>query len=189
MEETEKQIEKETVQKYLAIMTSIHEKEKCMRGYEIAYIFLNVAAFFATVFYISGVLSRTIQTVSFLDMLFILLCHVFGLSINTFWTVSSMRMQLKLKLRYFQARFLERKLNRAGEFIFSDESLFFDPKTGKVESPDGKETLIYPRKGPLRMDGWIGSAKPRVLSLFFPIMFFIIYISSFTSVLLMFLYK
>lgn len=187
MKENENQrVDEETIKKYLSIMTLIHEKEKCMRGYEIAYIFLNLVVFFSTVFYISGVISRTIQTISFLDMLFILLCHVFGLSINTFWTASSMRMQLKLKLRYFQARFLERKINRPGEFIFSDESLFFDAKNGQIESPDREETLIYPRKGPLRMDGFIGSAKPRVLSLFFPIIFFIIFISSFLSVLFMF---
>lgn len=187
MEENEKQIDNETTKKYLSVLTLIHEKEKYMRFYEIAYIFLNIVVFFFTIFYISVVINSTIQTISFLEMLFILLCHVFGISINTYWTASSMRMQLKLKLRYFQARFLERKLNRSGEFIFSDESIFFDAKNGKIESPDGKETLIYPRKGPLRMDGFIGSAKPRVLSLFFPIIFFIVYIVSFISVLFMLL--
>ncbi len=187
MEDSKSQKDKETKQKYLSLLAIIHEQEKCMRFYELSYIFFNLIIFFPTVFYVSGVASRTIHTVSFLDMLFILFCHVFGICINTYWTTSSMRMQLKLKLRYFQARFLERKLNRAGELFFSDESLFFDAKNGKIESPDGKEILSYPSKGVLRMDGFIGSAKPRILSLFFPIIFFIIYIASFISVLFTFL--
>lgn len=187
MEEMKSQIDTETNQKYLSVLTLIHEKEKCMRFYEIAYIFSNLLIFFSSAFYVSGVTARIIDTIPFLDMLFILFFHVFGISINTYWAASSMRMQLKLKIRYFQARFLERKLNRPGEYIFSDESLFFDIKNGKIESPDGHETLIYPRKGFLRMDGFIGSAKPRILSLFFPVIFFIIYIVSFISVLLTFL--
>ena len=118
-------------------------------------------------------------------MFYILLCHVFGLALNTYAIATSMRTQLKLKLRYFQARFLERKLNSTGEFIISDESSFFAPDIGKIESPDGKETLLYPKKGILRMDGFIGSAKPRVLSLVIPMIFFIIYLSSFISLFLL----
>ena len=185
MEDSEKNTEKETTKKYLAMVSLIHESEKCLRGSEIAYIFLNLSVFFPTIFYTSSVISRTVHTLNALDMLFILLCHVFGLAINTYWTASSMRMQLKLKLRYFQARFLERKLNRAGEFIFSDESVFFNPEIGKIESPDGEETVYFPNEGPLRMDGFVGSAKPRVLSLLIPTIFFIIYLSSFFTVLSM----
>jgi hypothetical protein len=187
MGELVKQTDNETQQKYLSLLTLIHDQEKCMRFYEIAYIFFNLIIFIPTAFYVSGVAGRILHTVPFLDMLFILFCHVFGICINTYWAASSMRMQLKLKLRYFQARFLERKMNRAGEFFFSDESPFFDIQNGKIASPDGQETLRYPSKGFLRMDGFIGSAKPRTLSLFFPLIFFIIYIVSFVSVLFTFL--
>ena len=94
-----------------------------------------------------------------------------------------MRLQLKLKLRYFQVRFLERKLNRAGEFIFSDESLFFSQKTREIKSPDGKETVSYPTKGFLRMDGFAGAAKPRYLSLLMPSMFFAFYLITFCGIM------
>ena len=185
MEEIETKVDTETTKKYLTIVSLIHEIENRLKWSELAYILLNLVVFFPTIFFISSVINRSVQPINPIDMLFILLCHVFGISINTYWTASSMRLQLKLKLRYFQARFMERKLNRAGEFFLSDESLFFDSEIGKIESPDGKETVVYPKEGPLRMDGFVGSAKPRVLSLLIPMIFFIIYISSFFSILVM----
>jgi hypothetical protein len=100
---------------------------------------------------------------------------------------SSPRAQLKLKLRYFQARYLERKLNCKGEYIISDESLFFNPEIRKVESSDGKETVFYPTEGPSRMDGFIGAARPRTLSLMMPFWFFIIYLLSLVTILPMLL--
>jgi len=185
VEAVETKVDKETTKKYLAVISLINETEKYLRGSELANILLNICVFFPTIFYISSVINRSLQTISSLDMFFILLCHVIGLSLNTYAVASSMRTQLKLKLRYFQARFLERKINNAGEFIISDESSFFDSDIGKIESPDGKETLLYPKKGLLRMDGFIGSAKPRVLSLLIPLMFFIIYSGSFISLFVM----
>lgn len=187
MEETEKTADAATTKKYLSLISIIHENEKNLKWSELTYIFLNIMVFFPSIHFISTVANREGTPVSSVDILFILLCHVFGIFINTYWTASSLRLQLKLKLRYFQVRYLERKLNRAGEFFFSDESLFFDPNIGKIESPDGKETVDYPTKGVLRMDGFVGSAKPRVLSLFIPMIFFIIYFASFFSVLFMLL--
>lgn len=182
MEKTEK-TDMGTIKKYLALVSIIHDIEKRLKWSEIAYIFLNIAVFFPTIFFVSTVIHRADNPIHPIDLLFILLCHVFGISINTYWTASSMRLQLKLKLRYFQARFLERKLNCAGENIFSDESLFFNPDIGQVVSPDGKETVRYPNEGLLRMDGFVGSAKPRVLSLLIPLIFFGIYVGSFFTVL------
>ncbi len=94
-----------------------------------------------------------------------------------------MRLQLRLKLRYFQARALERKMNCAGEFIFSDEHIFFEPTVYRLESFDKKETIFYPTSGPARMDGFVGSAKPRVFSWMFPLLFIIIYWTVFFLVL------
>jgi len=47
-----------------------------------------------------------------------------------------------------------------------------------------KETVLYPTEGMLRMDGFIGAAKPRALSLMMPLLFFIIYLSSLITILL-----
>jgi len=72
-------------------------------------------------------------------------------------------------------------LDGNGEYIISDESLFFNPEIRKVDSPDGKETVFYPTEGPSRMDGFVGVARPRILSLIMPLLFFIIYLSSLFS--------
>jgi len=116
-------------------------------------------------------------------MLFIFFSHTIGILINAYWTVSSTILQLKLKLRYFQARYLERKLDSSGEYIISDESFFFNSEIRKVESPDEKETVFYPTEGFLRMDGFIGAAKPRFLSLMMPFLFFIIYLLSLVTII------
>ena len=68
-------------------------------------------------------------------------------------------------------------------FFLSDEAHYFNPEIGKVESADGKETVFCPKQGILRMDGFIGSTKPRILSLMIPSIFFIIYTVSFYSIL------
>jgi len=52
-----------------------------------------------------------------------------------------------------------------------------------LESPDGVETIVYPRKGALRMDGLFGGAKPRVLSVLMPGLFFILFMTLFIWIL------
>jgi hypothetical protein len=173
----------ETNKKYLTIITLINGIENRLKWSELAYILMNFFVFFPSIYFISLVIHKYGRTPNPLDMLFIFFCHVLGISLNTHWMASSLRTQLKLKLRYFQARFLERKLNREGEFILADEAIFFAPEIGQVKAPDAKETLVYPTKGLLRMDGFVGSAKPRVLSLLLPSLFFVIYLSSFLSIL------
>jgi hypothetical protein len=110
-----------------------------------------------------------------MDLALFFICIVIGMSINAYWIAFAMRVQLKLKLRYFQARFMERKLNQAGEYIYSDESTFFNPDIRGLESPDNKETLEYPTSGLTRMDGFIGAAKPRYFSWLLPCLFVTIY--------------
>ena len=57
--------------------------------------------------------------------------------------------------------------------------LFFNPEIKKVKSPDGEETLLYPTKGFLRMDGLVGASKPRLLLLLMPFIFLTYYLASF----------
>lgn len=180
----EEKSDSETTKKYLTVVSLINRIEDRLKWSELVFILLNLLVFFPTINFLSSTIHKTDQPLTPIDMLFIFFCLVIGISINTYWTASSMRLQLKLKLRYFQARFLERKINRPGEFIFSDESLFFGEATREIMSPDGKETVLYPTKGFLRMDGFVGAAKPRHLSLLMPFMFFAIYLISFLGIMI-----
>jgi hypothetical protein len=99
-----------------------------------------------------------------------------------FWIAFAMRLQLKLKLRYFQARYLERKMDSVGENFYSDEDIFFNPKIRNIESPDKKELLQYPVRGLTRMDGFIAGAKPRHLTWILPSIFFILYLLTFINI-------
>lgn len=173
-----------TNQKYLALLSGIENIENRLKWSELGYIALNLIVFFPTIYFVSHVFEKIrMHPLDPIDLLFMLFCYVIGMAINSYWTTSSMRLQLKLKLRYFQARCLERKLNIEGEFFVTDEALFFDPAIGQVESPDGKEKVVYPREGALRMDGFVGAAKPRLFSLLIPSVLFVIYLASFLTVL------
>jgi hypothetical protein len=138
---------------------------------EMTYLILNVFIFFVS--------TTALPPAYFLGYPFSLFWLLIGMYLCTFWIASSLRLQLKLKLRYFQARYLERKMDSAGENFFSDEGLFFNPEIRKVESPDEKELLEYPVKGFKRMDGFVGAAKPRHLTWILPSVFFIFYILTF----------
>jgi len=183
MEHTENKAHTESFKTYLTIASIIEAIENRMKWSELIYIFMNLSVFAMVIISVAITTKETGQPVKPIHLNLIFSCLAIGICINTFWVASSMRLQLKLKLRYFQARYLERKLNRDGEYIFSDESLFFNPEIGEVKSPDGKETVLYPKEGILAMDGHIGSAKPRTLSLVMPLMFFIIYLISLLSII------
>ncbi len=173
----------ETRRAYLGLLSTIEQIQARLQWSEIAYIFLNLFVFFPSIFFIATVFTRPIHLVHSYEILFVLFSFTIGIIINTYWTASSIRLQLKLKLKYFHARNLERALNCAGMSFLSDEAHYFNPEIGRVESADGKETLFYPNQGALRMDGVIGSAKPRMLSLMIPLIFFLIYIVSFYAIL------
>ena len=173
-----------TDQKYFFLLSNIENIENRLKWSELGYIALNLIVFFPTAFFVSHVFDKLrILPLEPMDLLLLSFCFVIGFSINAYWTASAMRLQLKLKLRYFQARYIERKLNTEGEFFVSDEALYFDPAISRVESPDGKENVMYPREGMLRMDGFVGAAKPRLLSLLIPFVFFVIYLASFLTIL------
>ena len=174
-------------QKYLALLSIIGNIEDRLKWSRLGYTAMNLTVFFLTIFFVANVFERlALRPLQGIDVLFVLFCHVVGILINAHWATSAMRLQLKLKLRYFQARYLERKLDQAGEYFLTDESVFFNPANGRLESPDGKETVIYPKEGAFRMDGFVGAAKPRMFSLLMPVVFFLIFFSSFVTILLAF---
>lgn len=168
---------KESMGKYRVIVSLIEGIEGRLKWSELFFIFLNVLIFFLFVMGIRPILDNADMMITPFDILAFFACITIGLTINAYWAASAMRLQLKLKLRYFQARFLERKINRSGESFYSDESLFFNPEIHRVESPDGKEAVHYPTKGFLSMDGFVGSARPKILSLLMPLVFFTIFIA------------
>jgi hypothetical protein len=171
-----------SVQKYLFLMKMIHTIENRLVYSETIYLMINIFIFFTSIFCLNLVkyLSSSYFYLSFHYLLFWL---TIGMVTCLFWTSSAMRLQLKLKLRYFQARYLERKMDSAGEYFFSDEDIFFDHEIRKIESPDKKEIVQYPMKGLSRMDGFLGAAKPRYLSWILPSIFFILYLVIFIDTL------
>lgn len=156
-----------TVQKYLGLMNMISTVENRMVRTEMIYLIINIFVFFVSML--------SLPKVHFFGYPSVLFWLIIGMFVCVFWISSTLRVQLKLKLRYFQARYLERKMDSAGENFFSDESIFFNPKIRKLESPDEKEVLEYPGKGFKRMDGLFGAAKPRHLTWILPSVFFVFY--------------
>jgi len=174
-EKTIHRIEQDTTKKYLVLMDTITRMENRLKWSELTYLSLDIVVLLFTVIFTHSIIGRNGYLLTHVDLALVFSCIIVGLSINAYWLASGMRAQLKLKLKYFQARALERMINKPGEFLFSDESLFFDRKINGLESPDGKEILRYPTSGLTRMDGFIGSAKPRYFTIFLPLLFVVIY--------------
>jgi len=158
----------QTVQKYLLLMRMICIMENRLLRSEMILIIINIFIFFSSTISLNrrGLFGSSL----------VLFWCALGMSVCIFWITSSMRLQLKLKLRYFQARYLERKMDSVGENFCSDESIFFNPKIRKIESPDKKELLQYPAKGLNRMDGFMGAAKSHYLTWILPSIFFFFYL-------------
>jgi hypothetical protein len=166
----------QTVQKYVALMDMICIMENRLVRSEMVYLIINVFVYFGS--------TLSLNRMKFFGHTYLLFWFVIGMFLCVFWIASSIRLQFKLKLRYFQARYLERKMDLAGENFFSDEGIFFNPKIRKMESPDKKEVLQYPVRGFTRMDGFIGAAKPRYLTWILPGVFFILYLFTWIHFLL-----
>ncbi len=175
MNNTEQTTDSATTQIYTALISMISAIEDRLRWSELIYFSLNIFVFMFLITFISSIMNKAEYIMTYMDLSFIFLVIVIGMSINAYWVAFAMRVQLKLKLRYFQARNIERKLNSENEFIFSDESIFFDPDIRQLKSQDNKETLLYPTAGLTRMDGFIGAAKPRHFSWIMPCMFSVLH--------------
>jgi hypothetical protein len=171
-----------TLEIYLRLVDTINEHQSRLVWSELVFIALETAIFFACIVQVVRLGDRPIQTVGTISSAAVLMSLVIGMAVSGYWVAYSMRLQLRLKLRYFQARHLERKLGGVGEDIFAGDARFNKDMT-ELESPDGAETIVYPREGALRMDGLFGGAKPRVLSALMPSVFFILFAALFVWVL------
>jgi len=180
MDETAEKAQ-QTVQKYLLLMKMICIMENRLVRSEMGYLITNIFIFFCSAMFLNwkGLFGNSLA----------LFWPALGMFVCIFWVTSSLRLQLKLKLRYFQARYLERKMDSAGENVCSDESIFFNPEIRKIESPDKKELLQYPMKGFSRMDGFMGAAKSRYLTWVLPSIFFFFYMVTGVYFLLFGYYK
>lgn len=172
MENIEREVGAETTKKYIALMSNIIETEKRLGWLDLVLLSLNIIILFFTASFVSNLFHKAYYDLLTIDLLLIFFCLVIGMATCTYWAASSIRLQLKLKLRYFQARFFERKMDSHGENIISDEAPFFAPSIRQLESPDKKEHLYYPIEGLVRMDGFMGAAKQRHFSWFLPLIFF-----------------
>ncbi len=172
----------DTLAIYLRLTDTINEHQSRLVWSELFFIALEVVVFFLCVHQIIAMRASLGPDVDGMSAAMLLMSQVIGMAISAYWIAYSMRLQLRLKLRYFQARYLERKLGGAGENIFAGDAKFNKDRTS-LESPDGKETINYPRKGALRMDGVFGAAKPRLLSTLMPGLFFILFATLFARVL------
>ena len=136
MDETNEKAQ-QTVQKYLQLMKMICIMENRLVRSEMVYLIINIFIFLSS--------TMSLNREGFFGNSFVLFWSALGMFVCIFWITSSMRLQLKLKLRYFQARYLERNMDSAGENFCSDEGIFFNPEIRKIESPDKKELLQYPQ--------------------------------------------
>ncbi|MBF0345644.1 MAG: hypothetical protein HQL06_15630 [Nitrospirae bacterium] len=162
-----------TSNKYLSLIQVIQAMENRLLWSELAYLFLSILVMFFSIGLLSYATGRRDARTIYVFVLFLI---VIGEFICVYWIISSMKIQMKLRLRYFQARFLERKQNVHGETFFTDESSYFNPSVRYIESPDKLERVEYPSSGAIRMDGFAGIAKPRHLTWFMASMLFFIYI-------------
>ncbi len=160
-----------TAEKYIALISLITRIEDRLRRSDLVYLSLNIFTLSFSIFFTSSLTREIDYFLTPLDITFIFICTVVGMLVNVNWIIFAMRTQLRLKLRYFQARTMERKMNSFSENIFSDEHIFFDPDIYRLDSFDNKEVLLYPSRGLTGMDGFVGSAKPRHLSWILPAIF------------------
>ena len=181
MDETNEKTQ-QSVQKYLLLMKMICIMETRLIRSEMVYLMINIFIFFTSTICLNLVKFFGLSYF-YLSVHYLLFWLAIGMFLCVSWIASSMRLQLKLKLRYFQARYLERKMDSAGESFCSDKSIFLNRETRKIESPDKKEVLQYPVKGLARMDGFLGAAKPRYLTWILPSIFFILYLLTFINTL------
>lgn len=176
MDEKMEKADESTERKYLALMSMVSEMERRLNFSELTFLFLNIVIFGLLVISIFPVKQQLAPTMSSLEIMLVLFCLIVGMTVSTYWTSYASRLELNLKVKYFQMRYFERKMNREGENVFSGLRPFFSPGIGKLECPDQKEILSFPRGHIFSIDGKLGSIQPKHISLFVPFLFFIIYV-------------
>ena len=156
-----------TLEIYLRLFDAIHEDQSRLAWSEIVFIVLEVAIFLACIAQITRIGDRPAETVDTIGSAAILLSLAIGMVVGAYWIGYASRLQIRLKLRYFQARYLERKLGGVGEDVLSGDARF-NKDTTTLKSPDGEETLVFPH-------GTAESARRRLLSVVTPALFFAIF--------------
>ncbi len=184
MEEKIEKADESTERKYLALMSMVSEMERRLNRSELTFLFFNIVIFGFVVVFLSPVKQHLASTMTSLDLMLVLFCLIVGMTVSTYWTSYASRLELNLKVKYFQLRYFERKMNREGENIFSGLRPFFSPGIGKLECPDQKEILSFPRGHIFSIDGKLGSIQPKHISLFVPFLFFIMYVFIFWFILI-----
>lgn len=164
-----------TIERYKSLISIISTMENRLRYSELIYFSLNLIVLLFTISYISSLVHKINYLLTYMDYALVFLILIVGMSINIYWVTFAMRLQLQLKLRFFQARSIERKMNCTGEYIYSDDHIFFDPDVRHLDSYDNRERVYYPTEGITRMDGFIGTIKPRHFSWLLPSLFISMY--------------
>ncbi len=184
MEEKIEKADESTERKYLALMSMVSEMERRLNRSELTFLFFNIVIFGFVVVFLSPVKQHLASTMTSLDLMLVLFCLIVGMTVSTYWTSFASRLELNLKVKYFQLRYFERKMSREGENIFSGLRPFFSPGIGKLECPDQKDILSFPMGHIFSIDGKLGSIQPKHISLFVPFLFFIIYVFIFWFILI-----
>ncbi|MBF0541270.1 MAG: hypothetical protein HQK91_07460 [Nitrospirae bacterium] len=170
---------------YLNILKNIDKMEGRLSKTENLFVIIDlvILLFSVTGLFVLSIAahykSHSVITLGGLQIL--LIC---GMVLTTRWAIIAMKSQLKIKLRYFQARSIERKINCQCFSIITDEQHFYNPDIHKLESFDNAESLDYPQKGPTGMDGYLGSTKPRMITMVPASFFFFTYQILFILVLI-----
>lgn len=185
MEETIEKADESTERKYLALVSFISDMEKRLSWSELIFLALNIFIFCFSVIVIYPYRDILQPTVSSFDLMLILFCLIIGMAISTYWTAYASRLELNLKVKYFQLRYFERKMNRQGENIFSGLTPFFTPGIGKLESYDKEEILLFPKATLSHLDGFFGSIQPKHLSVFIPFLFFLFFVLIFWFIIIL----
>ncbi|KJR42407.1 membrane protein [Candidatus Magnetoovum chiemensis] len=177
--EKEAEVKNAILTEYSELVNLIHFLENRMHWSESIYLLFNVVILITALMKMNIFSTATKEIVTLHNIfpyMAVILLIIVGEILCVYWIIASMRTQMKLKLRYFQARYLERRMDIPGVTFFTDESKYFNPKFKYIESPDKVEKIEYPSTGMTRMDGFAGSAKPRHLSWILPSILFLFYI-------------
>src|SRR4030043_492157 len=119
MDETNEKMQ-QSVQKYSLLMKMIFILENRLIRYEMVYLIIHIFIFFTSTICLN-VVKFFGSSYFYLSFHYLLFWLAIGMFLRVFWIASVMRLQLKLKLHYFQARYLERKMDSEGENFCSDE--------------------------------------------------------------------
>ena len=185
-EEANPKADDKTLSIYLRLFDAIHEQQARLAWSEIVFIIVEVVIFLACISQITRIGDRPAETADTIGFAAILTTLALGMMVGVYWIGYASRLQLRLKLRYFQARYLERKLGGVGEDVLTGDTRF-NKDTTTLESPDGEETIVFPYGASVQPSGVLESSRRRLLSVVTPSIFFVIFGALFVWMLVTYL--